>query len=174
MAVKSCRQAWWHRSLSAGRVVTSLVMPLFRHQGPDDPAGSGAQPPAAAAGPDYDAAVRYFGGLPLPQRAAELLTGMAPALETSRYGMDRLLSPWCPISQTGLAADDPPRPDGWWALRRVLLEAFQALELARLIHRQEDTTNHNGTVTGYELGSDGRASLERGDIAEVIARRLPE
>lgn len=87
--------------------------------------------------------------------------------------MDQLLSPWCPVGTTGLAADDPPRPDGWWALRHVLLEAFQALELARMIVRQEDSTNHWGTVTGYELGSDGQAALERGDIAEVVARRLP-
>lgn len=77
------------------------------------------------------------------------------------------------ISVSGLAADDPPRPDGWWALRRVLLEAFQALEQARMIVRQEDSTDHWGTVTGYELGSDGKAALEGGDVADVVARRLP-
>ena len=87
--------------------------------------------------------------------------------------MDQLLSPWCPVGTTGLAADDPQRPNGWWALRHVLLEAFQALELTRMIVRQEDTTNHWGTVTGYELGSDGKAALGRGDVADVVARRLP-
>jgi hypothetical protein len=149
-------------------------MPLFRHESPDESATTAGQSPAAAAGPDYDAAVQYFRALPLPQRAAELMTGIAPALGSSRSGMDQLLSPWCPISTTGLAADDPPRPDGWWALRRLLLEAFQALELARLIIRQEDSTNHWGTVTGYELGPDGRAALDRGNTAEIVARRLPE
>jgi hypothetical protein len=147
-------------------------MPLFRHPTPDDQeAGNPGQAPAA--GPDYDAALRHFGALSLPQRAAELLQGISPGLGTSASGMDQLLSPWCPVGTTGLAADDPPRPDGWWALRHVLLEAFQALELTRMIVRQEDTTNHWGTVTGYELGSDGKAALGRGDVADVVARRLP-
>jgi hypothetical protein len=147
-------------------------MPLFHHPRPDDSADDAGGPPAAQ-GPDYDGALRHFSALPVPQRAAELLAGIAPALGTSQSGMDQLLGPWCPVSTTGLGADDPPRPDGWWALRRVLLEAFQALELARLILRQEDTTNHWGTVTGYELAPDGKAALERGGVAEVVARRLP-
>ena len=150
-------------------------MPLFHHPRPDDPAGDAGEPSAAAAGgPDYDAALRHFGALSLPQRAAEVLQGISPALGTRRSGMDQLLSPWCPVSMTGLPADAPPRPDGWWALRHVLLEALQALELARLVLRQEDTNNHVGTVTGYELAPDGKAALERGDFAEVVARRLPD
>lgn len=145
-------------------------MPLFKHPGPGD---EGESPPTVTRGPDYDAAIRYFSGLPLPERAAELLRGIAPGLGSRRSGMDHLLGVWCPISLTGLAADEPPRPDGWWALRHILVEAFQALELSRMIMRQEDTDNHVGTVTGYELGPDGRAALERGDVAAIVARRLP-
>jgi len=75
-------------------------MPLFRHPGPDDQeAGNAGQ--AQAAGPDYDAALRHFGALPLPQRAAELLQGISPALGTSASGMDQLLSPWCPVGRPG-------------------------------------------------------------------------
>ena len=142
-------------------------MPIFHHAEPDDQ----RQVPT---GPDYDAALRYFTGLSLPQRAAEVLRGIAPGLASSQCGMDQLLNPWCPVSMTGLDADAPPRPDGWWALRPVLLEAFQALELARLVVRQEDTTNHWGTQTAYYLASDGKAALERGDVADVVARRLPQ
>jgi hypothetical protein len=150
-------------------------MPLFHHQDPDDPAGDADGSQAAAAqGPDYDAALRHFTALPVPQRAAEVLAGISPMLGQSRSGMDQLLGLWCPVSLSGLAADDPPRPDGWWALRHVLLEAFQALELSRLVMRQEDTTNHWGTVTGYELSPGGKAALERGDVAAVVARRLPD
>jgi hypothetical protein len=39
--------------------------------------------------------------------------------------------------------------------------------------RQEDTDNHVGTVTEYELAPDGKAALDRGEVAEVVARRLP-
>lgn len=147
-------------------------MPIFHHQDPDGPAGDAGQAPAAQ-GPDYEAMLRYFTGLSLPQRAAEVLRGIAPNLGGSWCGMDELLNPWCPISMTGMPADAPPRPAGWWVLRHVLLEAFQALELARLVVRQEETDNHLGTLTGYGLGSDGRAALERGDVADVVARRLP-
>ena len=147
-------------------------MPIFHHSEPGSPAGDAGRAPAAQ-GPDYDAILRYLTGLSLPQRAAEVLRGIAANLGTSRSGMDELLNPWCPVSMTGLPADTPPRPDGWWALRDVLLEAFQALELARLVVRQEESTNHWGTVTAYRLGSDGKAALERGDVADVVARRLP-
>lgn len=149
-------------------------MPLFHHQQSDDPAGDAGETPAAAAqGPDYDAALAHFSALTVPQRAAEVLAGISSMLGGSGSGMDQLLGLWCPVSTSGLAADDPPRPDGWWALRHVLLEAFQALELSRLVMRQEDSTNHWGTVTGYELSPDGKAALERGDVADVVARRLP-
>jgi hypothetical protein len=149
-----------------------VFVPIFHHSEPDSPAGDARQAPTAQ-GPDYEAALRYFTALSLPQRAAEVLRGIAPNLGSNYCGMDQLLNPWCPVSMTGLAADAPPRPDGWWALRPVLLEAFQALELARLVVRQEDSTNHWGTQTGYYLASDGRAALERGDVADVVARRLP-
>jgi len=150
-------------------------VPLFRHSKPDEPAAdAGDSQVAAAEEPDYDAALQHFSDLSVPQRAGEVLVGISSTLGTSRSGMDQLLSPWCPVSTTGLPADDPPRPDGWWALRHVLLEAFQALELARMVIRQEESTNHWGTVTGYELSPDGKAALERGDVAAVVARRLPD
>ena len=142
-------------------------MPIFHHSEPDSPAGDAGRAPAAQ-GPDYDAILRYLTGLSLPQRAAEVLRGIAPNFGGSQTGMDELLNALCPAPVTA-----PPLSDAWWALRPVLLEAFQALELARLVVRQEETTNHWGTVTAYRLGSDGKAALERGDVADVVARRLP-
>jgi hypothetical protein len=147
-------------------------VPIFHHSEPDSRAGDARQAPAAQR-PDYDSMLRYFTGLSLPQRAAEVLRGIAPCFGGGQTGMDQLLNAVCPVPESATRADGPPPPDAWYALRPVLLEAFQALELARLVVRQEETTNHWGTVTAYRLGSDGKAALERGDVADVVARRLP-
>jgi hypothetical protein len=59
-------------------------------------------------------------------------------------------------------------------VRHVLEATFQALELSRLICRSESTTNHLGTVTGYTITADGKSALQRGDVADVVLRRLPD
>jgi hypothetical protein len=57
-------------------------------------------------------------------------------------------------------------------LQVTLSEAFQALVLARLLIPY---IYQGGGVGGtlYAVSGDGRAALERGDVAEVVARRLP-
>jgi hypothetical protein len=56
--------------------------------------------------------------------------------------------------------------------RRVLDESFGAQLQSRLVVRHDETTNHWGTVTSYSLGPHGKTALERGDVADVVARRL--
>ena len=55
----------------------------------------------------------------------------------------------------------------------ILREAFQALVLGRMVIRQEQTYKGATWVT-YVNSPDGRAALERGDVADVVARRLPD
>jgi NAD(P)-dependent dehydrogenase (short-subunit alcohol dehydrogenase family) len=107
--------------------------------------------------------------LPLPQRAAEVLTGISSQLARGeRSAMDRLLSLWLSDQYT-----DADRPDSWYTLKYVLAEAFQALELSRMVFRIDETPQ-GGTVCYYAISSDGAAALERGDVAEVVKRRLPD
>jgi hypothetical protein len=61
----------------------------------------------------------------------------------------------------------------WLGLELMLREAFQALVLARLLIRQEQTYKGATWVT-YANSPDGRAALSRGDVADVVARRLPD
>jgi hypothetical protein len=138
-------------------------MPLFghsKHEG-DDPDRDGA--------PDYDALLAHFNESPLAQRAAEVLTGISSQLpHGERSAMDRLLSPWLPDPYS--AAD---RPDSWYTLKYVLAEAFQALELSRMVFRIDETPQGD-TTCYYAISADGQAALERGDVAEVVKRRLPD
>ncbi len=140
-------------------------VPLFGHSKHD---GDGEDPPASAPS-DFDALLQHFSELPLAQRAAELLTGISPQLANGeRSAMDRLLTPW--LSDQYSAAD---RPDSWYALKYVLAEAFQALELARMVFRIDESPQGE-TSCYYAISSDGKAALERGDVAAVVGRRLPD
>jgi hypothetical protein len=82
--------------------------------------------------------------------------------------MDKLLIPW--LADQYAAAD---RPDSWYTLKYVLAEAFQALELSRMVFRIDETPRGE-TTCYYAISSDGRAALGRGDVAEAIKRRLPD
>jgi hypothetical protein len=55
----------------------------------------------------------------------------------------------------------------------MLQEAFQALELARMLIRRESEYQGATEIT-YALGPDGRSALSRGDVAQVVSRRLPD
>ena len=139
-------------------------MPLFGHKHEDE-SGDAGSPPA----PDSDALLAHFTELPLAGRAAELLAGFSSALQPGdRSSMDQLLEPWLPGMYT---ADD--RPDSWYTLKYVLAEAFQALELARMVFRIDESP-HGATINYYAISPDGAAALGRGDVAAVVARRLPD
>jgi hypothetical protein len=135
---------------------------LFRHSRDQDPAASsdGATPAA----PDLGASVQHFRELTVPQRAAEVLAGIEPPGVRGRRMAD-VLSRWVPD------LEDPP--DDWFELQRLLLEAFQALELSRLVMRYEPFSNKWETDNRYVISPDGLTALERGDVAEVVTRRLP-
>jgi hypothetical protein len=72
-----------------------------------------------------DALVRYR-AMPVPERAAEVLARVAPALAESF-------------------------DNATW-----------------------DADSSGGSVTKYAVSPDGLGALERGDVAEIVARRLPE
>jgi hypothetical protein len=54
----------------------------------------------------------------------------------------------------------------------VLAEAFNALVLARLLVPDDRFAGQSQLV--YSTSADGLAALERGDVADVVARRLPD
>jgi hypothetical protein len=138
-------------------------MPLFGHSRGED------KDDHSTGSPDFDALLAHFNQLPLPERAAEMLTGISSQLSAGeRSAMDRLLTPWLGEQYT---AED--RPDSWYTLKYLLAETFQALELSRMVFRIDETPQGD-MMSYYAVSSDGRAALERGDVAEVIQRRLPD
>src|SRR5499427_3991597 len=101
---------------------------------------------------------------PLPERAAELLNTIAPAIQQADdyLGMRALLAPWLPDSDW--MSWSPEQRATWFSLELVL---------TRMLTRRESDYRGATGVT-YALGPDGRASQIRGDVAEVVARRLPD
>jgi hypothetical protein len=123
--------------------------------------------------------------MPVPERAAEVLARIAPALAESfeKATWKQGIGPRGTEGHylLGLLIPSARRPDKlspaqWRAmheLRVSLAEALNALVLARLlIHWDADSSG--GSVTKYDVSPDGLAALERGDVAEVVARRLPD
>jgi|GEM_PF-5801362 len=151
-------------------------MPLFRRS-PEDPAEAAA--PDAHLGRDQVAiALEHFAGLPLPQRAAELLRHLAPAIEAEgnldpkTQNMGALLAPLIPpLPDVWGKLSEQQRGD-WAALKITLAEGFQALVQTRMLVRLEEPRNQIFTTVYYANSRDGLAALERGDVAEVVARRL--
>jgi hypothetical protein len=131
-----------------------------------------------------DALERYR-AMPVPQRAADVLARVAPALAESfdratwKQGIgprgtegDALLGLLIPSARR----PDKLSPDQWRAmheLRVTLAEGLNALVTARLLINW-DAGSAGGSVIKYAVSPDGRAALERGDVAEVVARRLPD
>ena len=58
-----------------------------------------------------------------------------------------------------------------YELRITLAEALNALVIARLLINFD--YGSGGSVIKYAVSPEGLAALERGDVAEVVARRLP-
>ncbi len=146
-------------------------MPLFRHD-ENDPAAAPAGPSGTQAEADYvGRALGYFSGLSVPQRAAGILAKVTSSLEEDSLAMDQILAGWLPGSDW-MAMPVEERRD-WLALAQLLREAFQALVLARMLIRQEQTYKGATWVT-YVNSPDGRAALAGGDVAGVVARGLPD
>lgn len=148
-------------------------MGLFQH-GSDGTYASGARVPDAAA-EAYQVAgtLERFAGLRVPERAAEILQTIGLTIEQADayMGMRQLLAPWLP--DAGWMKWSPQQRATWYSLELTLQEAFQALELARMLTRRESPYQGATEIT-YALSPDGRAALSRGDVAQVVARRLPE
>jgi hypothetical protein len=107
----------------------------------------------------------------VPQRAAEILEKATASIEQDALAMDQLLAPWLPESDW--AALSPQQRENWLSLAAMLREAFQALVLARMVIRQEQSYKGATWVT-YVNSPDGLVALSRGEVADVVARRLPD
>jgi hypothetical protein len=87
--------------------------------------------------------------------------------------MSKLLEPWDPPVGHYRALSEQEQA-GFRALEQSLYEGFQALVLARLVVRIESSGPNKITLVRYAQSADGLAALERGDVAEVVARRLAD
>jgi hypothetical protein len=126
-----------------------------------------------------------YPAMPVPERAAELLARIAPALAESfaKATWQQGIGPRNTEGQhlLGLLIRSARRPDKlapeqWRAmheLRLSLAEALNALVIARLLINW-DASSTGGPVIQYAVSPDGLAALERGDVADVVARRLPD
>jgi hypothetical protein len=149
---------------------TLAAMPLFRRPETDPDAAPGMSG-APAESAQMGTSLEYFSGLSVPQRAAEILEKVTAPIDQDALAMDQLLAPWLPESDWMALSVEQRK--GWLSLAVILREAFQALVLTRMVIRQEQTYKGATWVT-YVNSPDGRAALERGDVADVVARRLPD
>jgi hypothetical protein len=134
----------------------------------DDPA------PSSADTSDTDrvgTTLAHFSAMSMPQRAAELLENVTASLDEGALAMDQALAPLLP--ETDWMAMSPQQRTDWTSLALILREAFQDLVLTRMLIRQEQTYRGATWVT-YVNSPDGRAAVGRRDVAEVVARRLPD
>jgi len=105
------------------------------------------------------------------ERAAEILEQVTESIEEDGLAMDQLLARWLPESDwTALSVE---QRTSWLSLQLLLREAFQALVLTRMVIRQEQSYKGATWVT-YVNSPDGHAAVGRGDVAAVVARRLPD
>ena len=158
-------------------------MPLFGRSN-DTGDAADVQPANSLAGGDQiSSALARLSALSVPERAAEVLAEIAPSLaaawdEVDWSGLDRprtdmntLLEPLVP--QVRYKDLSPEQRRDRAGLRWTLAEAFQALVLSRLLIRQDPSGSVNSDAS-YATSPDGLAALRRGDVAAVIARRLPD
>jgi len=159
-------------SVPRARVRDSLGrVPLFRRSQDDPSAATTGAAGGAAEADQVGTALGHLSALSVPQRAAEILEKVAASIDEDALAMDQLLAPWLPESDwMALSAE---QRKNWTSLALVLREAFQALVLTRMVIRQEQSYKGATWVT-YVNSPDGRAALARGDVAHVVARRLPD
>ena len=146
---------------------------LFHRSDEDSGATVAGAAETAAEADRIAATLHRVSRLSLPERAAELLTAIAPAIEqTDDYmRMQVLLAPWLPDSDW--MNWSPAQRATWFSLELILQEAFQVLMLTRMLIRRESQYKGATDIT-YALGPDARAALSRGDAAEIVTRRLPD
>ena len=155
--------------------VTIGPMPLRR--GARDEAEQAAGPDPGAA---WTEALERYRSMSVPERAAEVLATVAPALaeywdsaeldprqRLHATNHQALLEHMLPATRVGRV---PYRTTA--ELGVTLAEAFNALVLARLLIPYDYFVG--GSQVLYSISADGLAALERGDVAEVVARRLPD
>ena len=147
-------------------------MGLF-HRSDEDSDATVAGAGTSAGADQVAAAFDRISRLSLPERAAELLNTIAPAIGQSDdyLGMRALLVPW--LLDSDWTNWSPEQRATWFSLELVLQEAFQVLVLTRMLIRRESEYKGATDVT-YALGPDGRAAQSRGDVAEIVTRRLPD
>jgi hypothetical protein len=148
-------------------------MGLFHRSDEDSEAAVAGPAGTSAEAGQVAAAFERISQLSLPERAAELLNTIAPAIEQADdyLGERVLLAPWLPDSDW--MNWSPEQRATWFSLELVLQEAFQVLALTRMLIRRESEYKGATNVT-YALGPDGRAAQSRGDVAEIVTRRLPD
>ena len=148
-------------------------MGLFRRSSEDATAGMAAPEGASSEADQVAASHEHLSSMSVPARAAEVLQKIAPAVDQpdDYFGMRRLLVPWLPDADW--MKWSPDQRATWFSLELMLQEAFQALELARMLIRRESEYQGATEIT-YALGPDGRSALSRGDVAQVVSRRLPD
>ncbi len=148
-------------------------MGLFQRSSEGVYAGGAGAPDSSADADQVARARDHFSALPVPERAAEILAMIGPAIEQADdyMGMRQLLAPWLPDADW--MKWSPQQRATWFSLELDLQEAFQALELARMLIRRESPYRGATDIT-YALSPDGRAALSRGDVAQMVTRRLPE
>jgi hypothetical protein len=134
-----------------------------REPGPEDADQAGWQADNAR----LDGLIDRLTALSSAQLAAELLEAA-----------DRADTKWARMPQyVDLISGE--RGDGdtekFATVRKLWAEGFQALVIARLLALDEQATNKWGAGDIYDFVTrDGRAALDRGDVADVVARRLPD
>lgn len=115
----------------------------------------------------------YHGPVTHGPVAIETARLIAPAIQQADdyLGMRVLIAPWLPDADW--MNWSPEQRATWFSLELVLQEAFQVLVLTRMLIRRE-SEYRGATAVTYVLGPDGRAAQIRGDVAAVVARRLPD
>jgi hypothetical protein len=143
------------------------------------------QPSGPDPGVAWTEALERFSAMSVPERAAEVLRTVAPAisetwenasfkqgggvlLDTRASRLISLLVPHTGIRPDRVTPDQHRTID---ELRVTLAEALHALVLARLLIPHEAASGD--TYILYANSPDGLGALDRGDVAEVVARRLP-
>ncbi len=163
-------------------------MPMFGHSHREE---SNAPPESASAAGSRAAdtvneVLGWIGEMSPGQRAARIMDAFKAleGTEHDRLSMDELALNWLPgeiaPGDGGIQTPIPPEQISWddlkkwYAARKLIETGLQALEMSRLVCRTETTTNRSGTLTRYFVSEDGKASLQRGDVADVVTRRLPD
>jgi hypothetical protein len=148
-------------------------VPLFRRSRPsDEPRVAAALADAAAAGaappaPEATRELERIAALPLTELAAQVMAVVAD--QTAPFGSDSERHESVSISEVVdayCAARTIALPPG---SHRYFREAMWTLAVARLVAPDR---NRLGPAPDYAPTRDGLAALQRGDVAEILARRL--